>query len=99
VVVGAWRRLPASLHYGDPTAACVGHVVKTKELPRTPPDQRASDLAEHGFGLDVVRRERRGNKKEESVADFLGLEVNGGPRSEFVHRRGLRFAVFHEIAF
>jgi hypothetical protein len=87
------------LHHDDPTAAGVGDVVQTKELPWTPTNQRASDLAKHGFDLDVVRRERRGNKKEESVADSLGLEVNGGPRSEFVHRGGLRFAVFHEIAF
>jgi hypothetical protein len=69
----------------DPTAVGIGYVVEDKELPRTPTNQRASDVVEHGFGLDVARRESRGNV-EESVADFLGLEVSGGPRNEFGRR-------------
>jgi hypothetical protein len=77
----------------------VGNIVETKKLPRTPTNQRASDLIGHGLDLDVARRERRGNRKEESVADFLGLEVSGGPRNEFVHRGGLWLTVVHENAF
>ncbi len=69
----------------DPTAVGIDDVVEAKELPRTPTNQRASSLVEHGFDLDVVRRESRGNV-EKSVADFLGLEVSGGPRNEFGRR-------------
>jgi hypothetical protein len=86
------------MHHGDPTAAGVGDVVETKKLPRTPTNQRASDLIDHGLGLDVERRERRGNKKEESVADFLGLEVSGGPRNEFGQRDGSWLTGVHENA-
>jgi hypothetical protein len=65
----------------DPTAVSIGDVVEAKKLSRTPTNQRASDLVEHGFNLDVERRESRG-RVEESVADFLGLEVSGSPRNE-----------------
>ncbi len=92
-VVAAWRLRPASLHYGDPTAAGVGGVVETKELPRTPTNQRASDLIDHGLGLDVAHWEHRGNKKKESIAAFLGLEVSGSPRKEFGQRAGLWLTV------
>ena len=95
VVVGAWRRRPASLHHDDPTAVGVGDVVESKKLPRTPTNQRASDLIDHGLDLDVTRRERRGNKKEEAVAGFLGLEVSGGPRNEFGQRDGSELAHVH----
>ena len=61
----------------------IDDVVEAKKVPRAPTNQRASDLVDHGLDLDVLRRERRGNKKEESVADFLGLEVNSGPRNKF----------------
>ena len=81
----------------DPTAVGIGDVVEAKELPRTPTNQRASDLVEHGFGLDVVRRESRGNV-EESVAGFLGLEVSGGPRNEFGQRDGPWLTGVHENA-
>ena len=87
MVVGAWRQRPASLHHGDPTAVGVGDVVETQKLPRTPANQRASDLIDHGLDLDVARRERRGNKKE-LVTNFLGLEVSGGPRNEFGQQDG-----------
>ena len=88
--------MPASLHYGDPTAVGVGDVVETKKFPRTPTQPRASDLIDHGPDLDVARRERRGNKKKESVAAFLGWEVSGGPRNEFVQREGAWLAEVHE---
>ena len=67
--------------YGDddPTAVGIGDVVEAKKLSRTPTNQRASDLVEHRLNLDVARWESRGIA-EESVADFLGLEVSGGPR-------------------
>ena len=64
------------------------HVVETKELPRAPTNQCASDLMAHGLDLDIARRERCGSEKEESVADFLGWEVSGGPRKEFGQRDG-----------
>lgn len=83
VVVGAWRRCPASLHQDNPTAVCVGDIVETKKLPRTPTNQCAPDIIDHGLDLDVARRERRGNKTEESIAYSLGLEVSGGPRDKF----------------
>ena len=98
VVVAVWRLRPASLHHVDPTAVGVGDVVETKKLPRTPTNQRASDLTDHGLDLDVSRREPRGNKKEELVAAFLGLEVSGGPRNEFVQLDGPCLTGVHENA-
>ncbi len=71
----------------DPTAVGIGDVVEAKKLSRTPTNQRASDFVEHGLDLDVSRRESRGNV-EESIADFLGLEVSGGPRNECGQRHG-----------
>jgi hypothetical protein len=65
----------------DPTAVGIDDVVEAKKLSRTPANPRASDLVEHGLDLDVARRESRGNA-EESVADFLGLEMSRGPRNE-----------------
>jgi hypothetical protein len=65
----------------------IGDVVEAKKLSRTPTNQRASDLVEHGLDLDVARRESRGNV-EESVADVLGLEMSGGPRNECGQRDG-----------
>jgi hypothetical protein len=59
----------------------IGDVVEAKKLPRTPTNHRASDLVSHGLDLDVAGRESRGSV-EEAVADFLGLEVSGTPRSE-----------------
>ncbi len=88
--VGPWSWAPlrpASLNHGDPTAVGKGHVVETEELPRAPTNQRTSDLIDHGLDLDVARRERRGNKKE-LVTNFLGLEVSGGSRNEFVQQDG-----------
>jgi hypothetical protein len=96
VVVGASRLRPSSLHHGDSTAVGVGDVVETKKLPRTPTNQRASDLIDHGLDLDVASRDRRGNEKEESVADFLGLEVGSGPRNEFGQRDGSGLAHVYE---
>jgi hypothetical protein len=75
----------------------IGDVVEAKEVPRTPTNQRASDLVEHGFGLDVARRESRRNV-EESVADFLGQKVSGGPRNEFGQRRDGLWLTVHENA-
>ncbi len=89
VVVAAWRLRPASLLHRDPTAGGVGGVVEAKKLPRTPTNRRASDLIDHGLGLDVSHWERRGNKKKESIAAFLGLEVSGSPRKEFGQWDGL----------
>jgi hypothetical protein len=97
VVVGAWRLRPASLHHDDPTAMGIGDVAESKELPRTPTNQRASDLVEHGSDLDVTRRESRGNV-EESIADYLGLEVSGGPRNELGQRDGPWLTGVHENA-
>jgi len=65
----------------DPTAVGIGDVVEAKKLSRTPTNQRASDLVEHGLDLNVAHRESRGIA-EESIADFLGLEVSGSPRNE-----------------
>ncbi len=96
MVVASRRLRPASLHHVDPTAVGVGDVVETKKLPRTPTNQRASDLIDHGLDLDVACRERRSNKKEESVAAFLGLEVSGGPRKEFDQWGGPWLMVVHE---
>jgi hypothetical protein len=76
----------------------MGNIVETKKLPRTPTNQRTSALIDHGLDLDVVRRERRGNKEEEPVAVFLGLEVSGGPRNEFVRRGGPWLTGLHENA-
>ncbi len=99
VVVAACRLRPASLHHSDPTAGGVGGVVETKKLPRTPTNQRASDVIDHGLGLDVAHWQRRGNKKKESVAAFLGLEVSGSPRKEFVQWDGLWPTVVHKKSF
>ena len=98
-VCRSWRLRPASLHHGDPTAVGVGDVVETKKLPWTPTNKRASDLIDHGLDLDVACREHRSNKKEESVAAFLGLEVSGGPRNEFDQWGGRWLTVDHENAF
>ena len=87
---------PASLHHGDPTAVGVGDVVETKKPPWTPTNQRASGFIDHGLDLDVVCRERRGNKKEESVAALLALEMSGGPRNEFGQRDGPWFTGVRE---
>ena len=65
----------------DPAAVGIGDVVEAKELSRTPTNQCAPDFVEHGLDLDVACREIRGNV-EEMIADFLGLEVSGGPRNE-----------------
>ncbi len=89
-------RVAAACGDDDPAAVGIGDVVEAKKVPRTPTNQRASDLIDHGLDLDVTRRERRGNKKKESVADFLGLEVSGGPRSEFGHREGPSLTEGHE---
>jgi hypothetical protein len=97
VVVCAWRLRPASLYHNDPAAVGIDDIVESKEIPRAPTNQRASDLVEHGFDLDVARRESRGSVKE-SIADFLGLEVSGGPRNEIVTHDGLWSVVMHEIA-
>jgi hypothetical protein len=59
----------------------IGDVIEAKELSRPPTNQRASDHVEHGLDLDVARRQSRGSA-DESVADFLGLEVSGSPRNE-----------------
>ena len=69
----------------NPTAVGMGDVVEAKEVPRTPTNQRASDLVEHGFDLDVARRESR-RDVQESIADSFGLEMSGGPRNEFGQR-------------
>ena len=71
----------------DPAAVGIGDVVEAKELSRTPTNQRASDFVEHGLDLNVARWEIRGNV-EETIADFLGLEVSGGPRNECGQRYG-----------
>ncbi len=99
VVVAACRLRPASLHHNDPTAEGVGGVVEAKKLPRTPTNQRASDVIDHGLGLDVAHWQRRGNKKKESVAAFLGLEVSGSPRKEFVQWDGLWPTEVHKKSF
>ncbi len=98
MVVAACRLRPASLHHSDLTAGGVGGVVETKKFPRTPTNQRASDVIDHGLGLDVARRESRGNV-EESVAAFLGLEVSGGPRKEFGQWDGLWLTEVHKKSF
>ncbi len=82
----------------NPTAVGMGDVVEAKELPRTPTNQRASDLIDHGLGLDVSHWERRGNKKKESIAAFLGLEVSGSPRKEFGQRAGPGLTGVHKKA-
>ena len=82
---------------GDPTALGMGDVVEVQEVPRTPTNQRASDLVEHGFDFDVVRRESRGNV-EESITRFLGLEVSCGPRNEFDQRERYWLSGVHENA-
>ena len=69
----------------NPTAVGMGDVVEAKKLPRTPTNQRASDLVEHGFDLDVARRESP-RDVQESIADSFGLEMRGGPRNEFGQR-------------
>ncbi len=63
----------------------MGDVVEAKEVPRTPTNQRASDLVEHGFDLDVARRESR-RDVQDSIADSFGLEMSGGPGNEFGQR-------------
>ncbi len=79
----ACRRCSGSrLHHGDFTAVGIGDVVEAKKLPRTPTNQHASALVEHGFDLDIIRRESRGNA-EESIAGFLGWEASDGPQTEF----------------
>ena len=78
----------------DPTAVGIGDVVEAKKLSRTPTNQRASDLAEHGLNLDVALWESR-DSVEESVADFLGLEVSGSPRNECVLQSGRWFTFGH----
>ena len=98
LVVGAWRLRPASVHHDDPTALGIHDVVETEKLPRTPTNQRPSDLIDHGLGLDVACREGRGNTKDKLVADLLGLEVRGGPRNELVRRIGLWLAGVHRFA-
>jgi hypothetical protein len=60
----------------------VGDVIEAKKHTWTPTNQRASDVVEHGFDLNVARRESRGIA-EKSIADFLGLEVSGSPRNKF----------------
>ncbi len=99
VVVAAWRLRPASLLHRDPTAGGVGGVVEAKKLPRTPTNRRASDLIDHGLGLDVAHWERRGNKKEELVAAFLGLKVSRGPRNEFRQLDGPWLTEVHKKSF
>ena len=79
----------------DPTAVGIGDVVEAKEFPRPPTNQRASNLVEHGFDLDLARRESRGDA-EEAVADSFGLEVSGGPRNEFGQRDGPWLTEVHE---
>jgi hypothetical protein len=76
----------------DPAAVGVGDVVEAKKLSRTPTNQRASDLVEHGLDLNLARRESRGIA-EESIAGFLGLEASGSPRNEcgLHYRRWLAF--------
>jgi len=87
-----WWLHAASLRHGDPAAVGDSDVVESEKLPRTPTNQRASDLIGHRLDLDVAFRERRGNKNKEAVAGFLGLEVSGGPRKELVRREGLWLA-------
>jgi hypothetical protein len=79
----------------DPAPVGVGDVVEPEELPRTPANQRASDLVEHGLDLDVVRRKSRGNA-EKLIAGFSGLEVSGGPRYEVGGRDWFWLAGVHE---
>ena len=82
----------------DPAPVGVGDVVEAEKLPRTPANQRASDLVEHGLDLDVVRRKSRGNA-EELIAGFSGLEVSGGPRNEIGRWDWFWLTCVHETAF
>ncbi len=83
----------------NPTAVGMGDVVEAKKLPRAPTNRRASAFVVHGLDLDIARGESRGNKKKESVAAFLGLEVSGSPRKEFVQWDGLWPTVVHKKSF